>query len=290
MASIHPTAVVSGQAQIGRGVSIGPFCIVEDRVEIGDNCRLAARVVIKADTRLGNDNEIGEGAVLGGRPQHLRAGNEVGKLLIGRGNMIRENATIHRGLTPEDATTIGDGNLIMVNAHIAHDCRIGNNVIVVNNVMLAGHVTVDDRAYLSGAAGVHQFCRIGRLAMVGGQAHITQDVPPFVTVDGRSSLIVGLNTIGLRRSGFGSDEIQQLKEAYRIVYRSGLTWAETLAALQASFQSGPAAEFHPFLKATHRGVIQERRMPRRATVPLPLPADVDGSAKREEVPRVYRVG
>ena len=119
MVNIHPTAIVSGHAQLGRGVTVGPFCIIEDRVEIGDNCRLAARVVIKADTRLGSDNEIGEGTVLGGRPQHLRAGNEVGSLIIGRGNMIRENATIHRGLTPEVATTIGDGNLIMVNAHIA---------------------------------------------------------------------------------------------------------------------------------------------------------------------------
>jgi len=290
MASIHPTALVSSRARLGRGVTVGPFCIIEDGTEIGDNCSLGARVVVKADTRLGSDNEIGEGAVLGGRPQHLRAGKDVGTLVIGRGNMIRENATIHRGLTPEMTTTIGDGNLIMVNAHIAHDCRIGNNVIIVNNVMLAGHVTVDDRAYLSGAAGVHQFCRIGRLAMVGGQAHITQDVPPFVTVDGHSSLIVGLNVIGLRRSGFGSDEIQQLKEAYRIVYRSGLTWAETLETLQTAFVSGPAAEFGPFLKATHRGVIQERRLPRRATVALPLPAELDESAKREGIPRVYRAG
>ena len=126
--------------------------------------------------------------------------------------------------------------------------------------------------------------------MVGGQSHITQDVPPFVTVDGRSSLIVGLNFIGLRRAGFGSEEIQQLKEAYRIVYRSGLTWAETLDALKAAFQSGPAAEFHPFLQSTHRGVIQERRMPCRATVALPPPADMDETAKREEIPRVYRAG
>jgi UDP-N-acetylglucosamine acyltransferase len=161
---------------------------------------------------------------------------------------------------------------------------------MANNVMLAGHVTVDDRAYLSGAVGVHQFCRIGRLAMVGGQSHVTQDVPPFVTVDGRSSLIVGLNTIGLRRSGISNEHLLELKEAYRIVYRSGLTWAETLAALQARFSWGPAAEFYPFLAATQRGVIQERRMPRRATVVLPPPADLEDAAKRPEIPRVYRAG
>jgi UDP-N-acetylglucosamine acyltransferase len=290
MVNAHPTAVISKRASLGTDVTVGPFCVIEDGAVIGNRCNLASRAVIKTDTFLGDDNEIGEGAVLGGRPQHLRATGPVGQLRIGSRNIIRENVTIHRGLSPDLATTVGNENLIMVNSHVAHDCQLGDNVIMANNVMLAGHVHVDSRAYLSGAVGIHQFCRVGRLAMVGGQAHITQDVPPFVTVDGRSSLIVGLNFIGLRRSGLTSDDIQQLKEAYRVIYRSGFTWVETLAALQATFSSGPATEFHGFLASTRRGVIQERRIPRRATVTLPPPVQLDESGKREDAPRVYRAG
>ena len=255
------------------------------------SCRLGARVVVKTGTILGEANEIGEGTVLGGRPQHLRATDRVGKLLIGQRNVIRENVTIHRGLTPDTVTQIGDGNLIMVNAHVAHDCHLGSHAILANNVMLAGHVTIGDRAYLSGAVGIHQFCRVGRLAMVGGQSHITQDVPPFVTVDGRTSCIVGLNVIGLRRAGFSGDEIQQLKEAYRVIYRGGLKWADTLKRLQVEFSNGPAAEFYPFLLVTNRGVVQERRVPRKATLPLSVvPGRREDAAERIASPRVLRVG
>ena len=192
MSRIHPFALVSPQAEIGEHVTIGPFSVIEPGAVIGDGCTLAGRVTIKAGTVLGPENEVLEGAVLGGKPQHLRAGDQTGIVVIGRGNVIRENVTIHRGLKPGAETRVGDQNLIMVNAHIAHDCVLGNQVIIVNNVLLAGHVTVGDRAYLSGAAAVHQFCRIGSLAMVGGQSHISQDVPPFVTVDGQSTTIVGL--------------------------------------------------------------------------------------------------
>jgi len=244
---------------------------VEAGVEIGDRCRLLSRAVIKSGTVLGSDNEVGEGAVLGGRPQHLHAGDQVGKLIIGNGNVFRENVTVHRGLTADVETRIGDHCFIMVNAHVAHDCRVGDRVILANNSMVAGHVEVEDRAYLSGAVAVHQFCRIGRLAMVGGQAHINQDVPPFVTVDGQSGLIVGLNVVGLQRAGLSAEDIQQLKSAYRVIYRSGLTWAETLEALVDQFPRGPASEFHPFLTSAQRGVTQERRTPRRATLALAAP-------------------
>ena len=162
-------------------------------------------------------------------------------MVIGAGNTIRENVTIHRALVTEHATTIGDNCLLMVCSHVAHDCRLGNNVIVTNNGMLAGHVHVDDRAYISGAAGVHQFCRVGTLAMVGGQAHIVQDVPPYVTIDGLSSLVVGLNKIGLRRAGYDQATIQELMAAYRVIYRSGLRWTELLEQLRTRFPTGPAA-------------------------------------------------
>ena len=163
----------------------------------------------------------------------------------------------------------------MVNAHVAHDCHLGNNVIMANNSMLAGHVHVDDRAYISGAAGVHQFCRVGTLAMVGGQAHLVQDVPPYVTVDGLSSLVVGLNKIGLRRAGYNQTAIQELMAAYRMIYRSGLRWAEVLEQLRTQFPTGPAALFYEFLSTTARGIISERRAPPGATIKLRETVDAE---------------
>lgn len=263
---IHPFALVSPQATIGRQVEIGPFSVVEAGAVIGDRCLLAGHVTVKQGTILGSDNKVQEGAILGGKPQHLRAAEQLGELRIGRGNTIRENVTIHRGLNPTTHTEIGDNNLVMVNAHIAHDCHIGSHVVIVNNVMLAGHVTVGDRAYLSGAAAVHQFCRIGAYAMVGGQSHISQDVPPFVTIDGKTTTVVGLNIVGLRRASFSNEEIAELKKAYRVIYRSGMTWPETLCALSEQFTAGPAAHFLPFLSTGKRGFVQERRTPRMATI------------------------
>ncbi len=267
--SIHPTAVIDPHAHLGCQVSVGPFCVIEGGAVVGDRCRLAARVVVKAQTTLGTDNDVDEGTVLGGRPQHIARHEQWGHLRIGARNMIRENVTVHRAMSPESATVIGDDNLLMVNAHVAHDCRIGSHTILTNNVMLAGHVTVGDFAYLSGGVGVHQFCRIGSHAMVGGQSHINKDVPPFVTVDGLSTRVVGLNVIGLKRRGFTPDEILQLKRAYRIIYRQGLTWEQVLETLRATFTSGPAADFYPFLSTGQRGFVLERRTPVEATIPLP---------------------
>lgn len=267
--SIHPTAVIDPQAVLGCQVSIGPFCVVEAGAVVGDRCRLGAGVVVKQRTTLGDDNDVDEGTVLGGRPQHVARHEQWGYLRIGSRNMIRENVTIHRAMAPEGFTTVGDDNLIMVNAHVAHDCRVGSHTIITNNVMLAGHVTVGDYAYLSGGVGVHQFCRIGSHAMVGGQSHINKDVPPYVTVDGLSTRVVGLNVIGLKRRGFTPDDILQLKQAYRIIYRHGLTWEQVLETLKATFTAGPAADFYPFLRVGQRGFILERRTPLDATIPLP---------------------
>lgn len=259
MSNIHPAAIVDRRAEIAADVTIGPFCVIEEDVVIDSGCELASRVTVKRSTHMGKDNKVHEGVVLGGRPQHLRAGQTVGGLRIGSGNMLRENATIHCGLAEQDMTTVGDNNLIMVNAHVAHDCRIGNHVILANNVMIAGHVTVEDRVYISGAAGVHQFCRVGQMAMVGGQSHISQDVPPFVIVDGISHHVVGLNRVGLRRNGFSEKEMLDLKAAYRIIFRSGLSWDEMLQELQDSFPTGPAAAYFQFFQGVKRGIVRERR-------------------------------
>jgi UDP-N-acetylglucosamine acyltransferase len=271
--SIHPLSLVSPLAKIGRNVVIGPYAIVEADTEIGDGCELSSRVIIKSGVTLGPDNRVLEGTVLGGPPQHTQMPDKIGHLLIGAGNTFRENCTVHRALHEGAATRIGDHNLLMVGTHVAHDCHIGNNIIFANNVLLAGHVTVEDRAFISGAVGVHQFCRVGRLAMLGGHARIVQDIPPFVTVDGTSSCIVGLNLVGLRRGGFSPAEIAELKAAYRTIYRSGLKFTEMLRQLQLRFPTGPASVYYSFMSQGKRGFAQERRMPPGATLKLRRPAD-----------------
>ena len=265
--SIHPLAAVSPYAILGNRVKIGPFSVVEPGVEIGDGTTLASRVVVRTGTSLGRDNIVCEGAVLGGMPQHLHMPEFPGCVAIGDSNVIRENVTIHRAMDADKVTRIGNGCLLMVGAHVAHDCTLGNNVILTNNSMLGGHVTVADRAYVSGGVAVHQFCRIGRLAMVGGLARVRQDVPPFVTVDGGSTMVVGLNRVGLRRADFTQRQTVDLKEAYRVIYRSGLPWEEMLDTLQTQFTDGPAAEFLAFFVGGHqRGFVQERRTQPGATV------------------------
>ena len=193
---IHPTAVVSPLAVVHSGVDVGPLCVVEPGVVLGQNAKLAARVCVKSQTIIGRGTQVAEGAVLGGAPQHANPPGDPGRVVIGEGCTIREHVTVHRSLYADGETRIGANCLIMVGAHVAHDCRVGRNVILTNNVLLGGHVEVGDRACLGGAAAVHQFCRVGRAAMVGGCARVTQDVPPYVLVDGDSGLIVGLNRIG----------------------------------------------------------------------------------------------
>jgi len=265
---IHPSAVVHPAARLAYGVSIGPYCVVEADVEIAAGCKLESHVVIKQGTYLGPQNHVFDGAVLGGLPQHARMPRAVGRLVIGACNTIREHATLHRALESGHATRVGDHNLLMAGVHIAHDCRVGNHTIFANNVLLAGHVEVEDRAYISGAVAVHQFCRIGRHAMVGGLARVVKDVPPYVTIDGNSGYVVGLNTIGLRRHGFTTAEIEELKAAYRVLYRSGLKWSEILSELRRRFPTGPAACLTEFCQATRRGIIPERRLPPGATIKL----------------------
>ena len=266
--NIHSTAVVSPEAQIGNNVEIGPFCVIEPDTSIGDGCVLQSHVVIKRGTTLGANNSIYESAVIGGYPQHVHMPESPGRVMIGDNNTIRENVTIHRPLSEEETTVIGNHNLFMVNTHVGHDCKLGSHLIITNNAMLGGHVIVEDRAYISGGVAVHQFCRIGSLAMVGGQARVVKDVPPFVTVDGQSSYVVGLNQIGLRRAGYPSDQIRTLKQAYRTLYRSTLLWNDMLAKLAAEFPEGPAAHLYEFCVHTHRGIVPERRMPPSATIKL----------------------
>ncbi|HEY2826831.1 MAG TPA: acyl-ACP--UDP-N-acetylglucosamine O-acyltransferase [Pirellulales bacterium] len=280
--NIHPLAVVSPKAQIGRDVRIGPFAIVEDDVVIDDGCRLAGHVVIKSGTSLGPNNTICESAVIGGLPQHVHCPEIVGTVQIGQGNTIREFSTVHRALKLDTPTIIGDGNYLMAGAHVAHDCRLGNRIIMANNCLLGGHVTVDDCSFVSGSVAVHQYCRIGRMAMVGGHARVVRDVPPFVTIDGISGDVVGLNLIGLKRNGFTPEQIIVLKAAYRLIFRGGLTQREMLERLTAEFADGPAAPMVEFFQGGTRGFSQERRPPRNVT--LKLRSDVDELEPPRTVP------
>jgi UDP-N-acetylglucosamine acyltransferase len=272
---IHPSAVVHPTANIGRDVVIGPFTIIEAGVTVGDGCILESHVVIKQGTTLGPHNHVFEGAVIGGLPQHLRMPERVGSVRIGANNTIREHATIHRALGEQAATVIGDSNLLMVGVHVAHDCRVGSHTVFANNSMLAGHVSVDDRAYISGSVAVHQFCRIGGFAMVGGLARVVKDVPPFVTIDGNSGYVVGLNTVGLRRNGFSNDDIAEVKAAYRVLYRSGLPWRQVIDRLETEFGHGPAARLGEFCAGGTRGITAERRVPPATTLRLPAELNED---------------
>lgn len=285
--SIDPRAIVSSRAKIGSNVEIGPFCIIESDVEIGDGCRLESNISIKSGTILGENNQIHNGTVIGGPPQHTSATGPFGNVVIGNNNVFRENVTIHRAMKESSATIIGDECYLMVNAHVAHDCTIGNNVVLVNNVMVAGHVQIGNRANLGGGAAVHQFCRVGAMVMVGGQAHVIQDVPPFVTVDGLTSRIVGLNQIGLRRSGKTTEEIKTLKAVYRLVFRSGLTWREILDRMQKEHSVGPGAEVTQFLLETKRGIVSERNNAARR--PLRLHSDEKAADDNDEEIRTLKV-
>lgn len=264
MNQIHPTASVDRGAELGRNVSIGPFCIVEAGCIVGDDCQLAARVTIKSRTTIGRDNQIGEGAVIGGVAQHLHKHEPGGMLTIGNRNRIRENVTIHRGWENDATTVVEDNNLLMVSTHVGHDCHVGSDCTLVNHVLLGGFVQVQDSAYLGGAVAVVQHCRIGRLAMIGALTKISQDVPPYVTVS--DSEVVGLNRLELRRQGCTLEDMLQLRAAYKIIYRQGLRWDEVLAALRSGFLSGPAADFHDFLRDGKRGFVQARRVSSSATL------------------------
>jgi len=266
--AIHPLAVVSPDARVARDVQVGPFTVVEPEVTLAAGCELASHVVVKRGTCVGRGTRIGEGTVLGGLPQHTAVPERPGGVSIGSNNVIREHVTVHRALHKGATTCIGDVGLLMAGCHVAHDCVLGNSVILTNGVLLAGHVEVGDQAYLAGAVAVHQFCRIGRNAMVGGMARVLKDVPPYVTIDGATGLVVGLNLVGLRRAGFERDAVRQLKEAYRLIYRRGLRWQEMVDTLRREFASGPVTEFSHFFAGGRRGFVQERRVPNRAVIKL----------------------
>lgn len=250
--NVHTTAIIDPSARLGAGVAVGPYAVIESGTEIGNGCEVRAHAVIKRFTKLGPDNIIHEGAILGGEPQDLGFRNCESYLRIGASNVFREGVTVHRGTEPGSETVIGSNCFIMACAHVAHNCRLGDRVIIANNVALAGYVEIQDGAFISGGVVVHQFCRLGRLAMIGGNSKIVQDCLPFVVTDGVPGVAHGLNLVGLRRAGFKSSEIQVLKEAYRILLRSGLGLEVALGRM-AELGDPRVNELIDFVRGSARG-------------------------------------
>jgi len=249
---IHPTAVVAASARLADGVVVGPYAIIEEDVQIGTDCEIRAHAVVKRYSHLGARNVVHEGAVIGGEPQDVAFEGGATRLEIGDDNLIREDVTIHRATKPEGVTSVGSGCFLMVNSHIAHDCRIGDGALLANNAALAGYVEIGAKAFISGGVMIHQFCRIGRLAMIGGNTGMRQDGLPFFTTDGRIGRAVGVNVVGLRRAGMGAVELRLLRNAYRILLRSSKQLDESLREL-AELKEPLVDELVEFVHGSERG-------------------------------------
>jgi UDP-N-acetylglucosamine acyltransferase len=254
--TIHPTALVSDGAKLGTNVTVGAYAIIESDTVIGDNTEIRAHACIKRFTSIGDSNIIYEGAVIGGEPQDLGFQNCTSFVRLGSRNIIREGVTIHRGTREDSETLVGSDCFFMAYAHVAHNCKVGNSVILANNVALAGYVEIEDQVFISGGVVVHQFCRIGRLAMLGGNSKIVQDCLPFIITDGNPGRASGLNIIGLRRAGFKSSDIKDLKRAYRNLLRSRLLLDEALERL-AEQNSLPVSHLVNFIRSSRRGFCHE---------------------------------
>lgn len=256
-AAIAPTARVHPEARIGAQVVIGDFCIVDRDVEIGAFTKLEPYVYVKRWTKLGENNEISAGTVLGTDPLDKGFTGERSYLRIGNGNKIREHYTISRGTQPESATEIGDQNYIMTSGHVAHNCRIGDRCVIASCALVAGYAEVESQAFISGGVVIHQFSRIGRLAMIGGNSRVNSDAPPYFLYSDFNISAKGLNLVGLRRAGFKLEEIQALKTAYRIIYRTGLKLQDALTRIETEVPTSHTLHLVSFIRSSKRGICRE---------------------------------
>jgi len=255
---IHPTAIVSDKAHIGDGVSVGPYALIGENVSIGPGTQIMSHVVIDPYVEIGDNCKIFQFAALGAQPQAVKFKNEETWVKIGDNCMIREFVTIHRGTAEGGGLTlVGNNCLIMNYAHIAHDCKVGNNVIMSNNATLAGHITVGDHAILGGLVAIHQFVRVGEHAYIGGKSAVVKDIPPYVIASGDRATLHGLNKVGLQRHGFSSSVMAQLKKAYRLIFRFGLTLNEAIERVEAEVEPVPEIKtLIAFIKASERGITR----------------------------------
>jgi UDP-N-acetylglucosamine acyltransferase len=253
--SIHPTAIVHPKAELAAGIRIEPYAVIGEHVCIGEGSVIHPHVVIEGWTSVGRACEIGAGAVLGGPPQDLKYRGQRSFLQIGDHTRLGEYVTIHRSAQDDGATVIGADNFLMAYTHVAHDCKLGDHVVMVNYAGLAGHVEVEERAFISGHTAVHQFARIGYLAMVSGSSRVVKDIPPFMLAEGNPTRIRGLNVVGMRRLGIERTARAELRRAFRLLYRAGLNTSQALQALrQQPGTSGEVQRVVAFIEGSTRGI------------------------------------
>jgi len=256
--NIHSTAIISPDAQLEEGVEIGPYVVIGSDVKIGKNTVIGPHTVIDDYVHIGEGNRIFQFCSIGAPPQDLKFGGEKTRVIIGNFNTIREFVTIHRATTADiGVTIIGDNNLLMAYVHIAHNCKLANNIVMVNYAGLAGHIHVEDYAIIGGLTGIHQFCRLGTHCMIGGASAVVKDVPPYSIAQGNHAKLFGLNLIGLKRRDFSEKTIKALKDAYRIIFRSNLLLEAALKKAQEEVEDVPEVKhFIKFIKESERGICR----------------------------------
>jgi UDP-N-acetylglucosamine acyltransferase len=256
MTLIHPTAIIAPDAQLGEGVRVGAFAIVGESCVVGPGCELAARATLERNVTLGANVRVGSGSIIGGDPQDLKYKGEATTVEIGDNTTIREYATVNRGTTHSWKTTIGRNTFVMSYVHVAHDCQIGDGVILANGVQLAGHIVVEDRAIISGLTAAHQFVRIGSYSFIGGCSRVAKDVPPFLKAVGNPLRLYGLNSVGLERNGIPEPVRRELKRAYRLFFRSELNVSQARERAHAELEAYPEVQhFLRFFDDSQRGVV-----------------------------------
>jgi UDP-N-acetylglucosamine acyltransferase len=252
---IHPTAIIHPKAQLGSGCEIGPYCVIGENVALGDGCKLHSHIVIDGHTKLGRENEIFPFASIGLKTQDLKWKGGVTRTEIGDGNTFREYVTIHSATGDSEVTRVGSHNSILAYCHIAHNCTLGDHIIMSNVATLAGHVTVEDHAVIGGLAAVHQFCRIGKMSMIGGCSKIVQDVPPFMIVDGNPGETRTINKVGMERHGVSEEAQNALRQAYKILFREGLTIPNALVKIEQELPKLPEVlHLLNFVRTSERGI------------------------------------
>ncbi len=263
--AIHPSAVVSKKAVLGKDVEVGPFAVIDDNVVIGDNTKIGPHCVITGFTTIGKNCEIFSGAIIGARPQDLKFKGEKSFLEIGDNNVIREYCTFNPGTGEGGKTVIGNNNLFMAYVHIAHDCIVGSNCVFVNNATLGGHIIVEDHVHMSGLSAGHQFVRFGKMSITGGCSKVVQDIPPFTTCDGHPAQVYGLNLIGLKRKNLDSDSIKKLRKAYSAIFNSGKPVKQAAEDLDPELlKNAEVAYLVNFIKNSSRGIARSSLTKRRA--------------------------
>ncbi len=256
-AIVAPTARIHSDAVIGPRCVIGEYCVIESDVVIGAECRLEPYVYVKRWTTMGDRNEISAGTALGTDPLDKSFTGERSYLIIGNGNKIREHYTISRGTQPESITRLGDNNYIMTSGHIAHNCTVGSNTVIASCALVAGYVDVEDQAFISGGVVIHQYSRIGRLAMIGGNTRVNSDVPPYFLYSDFNVAAKGLNIVGLKRAGFTMSQVGALKTAYKLLYRSNLKLEEALERIETEVPTEHTRHLVSFIRSSKRGICRE---------------------------------